>query len=102
MIGDAWPGGKDVVKLGVEARSSGSGAQGRGQSPLDPLPSVAQPGYPSGEAGHAAADPHIEADEEVRLAVVLYGGSSLCIYMNGVAQELLRLVRATAGDSFGP
>jgi patatin-related protein len=102
MIGDAWPGGKDVVKLGVEARSSGSGAQGRGQSPLDPLPSVAQPGYPSGEPGHTAADPHIEADEEVRLAVVLYGGSSLCIYMNGVAQELLRLVRATAGDSFGP
>ncbi|MEA2535415.1 MAG: hypothetical protein QOJ93_3226 [Actinomycetota bacterium] len=46
--------------------------------------------------------PKIEADEEVRLAVVLYGGSSLCIYMNGVAQELLRLVRATAGETFDP
>ncbi len=35
-------------------------------------------------------------DEEVRLAVVMYGGVSLAIYMNGVAQELYRLVRATA------
>lgn len=33
---------------------------------------------------------------EVRFAVVLYGGVSLAIYMNGVAQELLRMVRATA------
>jgi patatin-related protein len=28
----------------------------------------------------------------------MYGGSSLAIYMNGVAQEMLRLVRATAPD----
>src|SRR2546430_13813611 len=34
--------------------------------------------------------------QEIRFAVVMYGGSSLAIYMNGVAQELLRLVRATA------
>jgi patatin-related protein len=33
---------------------------------------------------------------EVRLAIVMYGGVSLSIYMNGVAQELLALVRATA------
>src|SRR4029079_13826103 len=33
---------------------------------------------------------------EVRLAVVMYGGVSLSIYMNGVAQELFHLVRATA------
>lgn len=32
----------------------------------------------------------------MRLAIVMYGGVSLCIYMNGIAQELLRLVRATA------
>lgn len=44
--------------------------------------------------------PSLDVDEEVRLAVVLYGGSSLCIYMNGVTQELLHLVRATAGQSF--
>jgi patatin-related protein len=69
MIGDAWPGGKDVVKLGVPSLDN---------------------------------EPKIEAEEEVRLAVVLYGGSSLCIYMNGVAQELLRLVRATAGQTFDP
>src|SRR5512138_101118 len=36
---------------------------------------------------------------EVRFAVVMYGGVSLAIYMNGVAQELLRLVRATASSS---
>jgi patatin-related protein len=34
--------------------------------------------------------------QEVRLAVVMYGGVSLAIYINGVAQELLRMVRATA------
>src|SRR5262249_12842730 len=35
---------------------------------------------------------------EVRFAVVMYGGVSLAIYINGIAQELLRLVRATAKD----
>ncbi len=43
---------------------------------------------------------------ETRLAVVLYGGVSLCIYINGVAQELLHLVRASApsdpGDPASP
>ena len=34
--------------------------------------------------------------QEIRFAVVMYGGSSLSIYMYGIAQELLRLVRATA------
>jgi patatin-related protein len=34
--------------------------------------------------------------QEVRFAVVLYGGVSLAIYINGVVQELLRLVRSTA------
>src|SRR5262245_17446916 len=33
---------------------------------------------------------------EVRIALVMYGGVSLAIYMNGIAQEMLRLVRATA------
>ena len=36
---------------------------------------------------------------EVRFATVMYGGVSLAIYINGVAQELLRLVRATAPES---
>lgn len=35
---------------------------------------------------------------EVRFAVVMYGGISLAIYMNGIAQELLSLVRSTAPD----
>ena len=34
--------------------------------------------------------------QEVRFAVVFYGGVSLCVYMGGVAQELLSLVRSTA------
>ncbi len=46
-----------------------------------------------------SARPFVDFDQEVRFAVVLYGGSSLAIYINGVAQELLRLVRATAPDA---
>jgi patatin-related protein len=41
-------------------------------------------------------------ERELRLAVVMYGGVSLAIYMNGVAQELLNLVRATAPDPKDP
>ena len=45
--------------------------------------------------------PSVDFDQEVRFAVVMYGGSSLAIYINGVAQELLRLVRATAPEFGG-
>ncbi len=41
------------------------------------------------------------ADREVRFAVVLYGGVSLAIYMNGIVQELFSLVRATAPAANG-
>lgn len=34
--------------------------------------------------------------QEVRFAVVLFGGVSLAVYINGVVQELLHLVRASA------
>lgn len=34
-------------------------------------------------------------EKEIRFAVVMYGGVSLAIYMNGIAQELLTLVRST-------
>lgn len=34
--------------------------------------------------------------KEIRLAVVIYGGVSLAIYINGIVQEMLRFVRATA------
>jgi patatin-related protein len=40
--------------------------------------------------------PVFAPEQEVRFAVVMYGGVSLAIYINGVAQELFRLVRATA------
>ena len=49
------------------------------------------------------SNPNVDYTKEVRFAVVMYGGVSLAIYINGVAQELLRLVRATApnGESEG-
>ena len=40
--------------------------------------------------------PEINSTQEIRFAVVMYGGVSLAIYMNGVAQELRKMVRATA------
>ncbi|HEV8590059.1 MAG TPA: patatin-like protein [Pyrinomonadaceae bacterium] len=49
----------------------------------------------------APSNPNVEYTKEVRFAVVMYGGVSLAIYINGVAQELLRLVRATADDGNG-
>ncbi len=40
--------------------------------------------------------PQCRFTQEVRLAIVMYGGVSLAIYINGIAQELYHLVRATA------
>jgi patatin-related protein len=37
-----------------------------------------------------------QLETEVRFAVVMYGGVSLAIYINGVTQELFHMVRATA------
>ena len=45
--------------------------------------------------------PRYDATSEVRFAVVLYGGVSLAIYMNGIVQELFELVRATAPSASG-
>ena len=39
--------------------------------------------------------------QEVRFALVLYGGASLAIYIHGVTQEFFHLVRATAVDAEG-
>ncbi|MEK6274362.1 MAG: patatin-like protein [Actinomycetota bacterium] len=50
----------------------------------------------------AAVDPiPFEPTQEIRYAVVMYGGVSLAIYINGVVQELLHLVRATAPGADG-
>ena len=40
--------------------------------------------------------PAVEYKQEVRFAVVMYGGVSLAIYINGISQEMLRWVRSTA------
>jgi patatin-related protein len=43
--------------------------------------------------------PAFAPEQELRVAVVLYGGVSLAIYMYGVVEELFNLVRATAPSS---
>ena len=43
----------------------------------------------------------LDVEREIRFAVVMYGGVSLAIYINGVAQELLNLVQATARSAPG-
>ena len=40
----------------------------------------------------------MDFEQEIRFALVMYGGVSLAIYMNGVTQEFFHLVRATAVD----
>jgi hypothetical protein len=45
------------------------------------------------------AHPVVDPVQEIRFAVVIYGGVSLAIYINGVVQEMLRMVRATAPTS---
>jgi patatin-related protein len=42
-----------------------------------------------------------EFENEVRFALVLYGGASLAIYIHGVTQEFFHLVRSTAVDTDG-
>lgn len=49
----------------------------------------------------AANSPPDDYRQEIRFAVVMYGGVSLAVYIHGVAQELLRLVRATSGADLG-
>ena len=44
----------------------------------------------------ASTPPPLETTREVRFAVVMYGGVSLAIYINGITQELFHMVRATA------
>jgi patatin-related protein len=51
---------------------------------------------PPAEKPPAISGPKVAPTREVRLAIVMYGGSSLAVYINGIAQELLWLVRATA------
>lgn len=61
-------------------------------------PTVAEP--TAVEGVEKRERPPLTPLREFRLAIVMYGGVSLSIYMNGVAQELFHLVRATA--SAGP
>jgi patatin-related protein len=40
-------------------------------------------------------------ENEIRFALVLYGGASLAVYIHGVTQEFFHLVRSTAVDAAG-
>ena len=40
-------------------------------------------------------------EQEIRFALVLYGGASLAVYIHGVTQEFFHLVRSTAVDADG-
>jgi len=56
-------------------------------------------GLASRKEGTSMSDrPPFLPTKEVRFAIVMYGGVSLAIYINGIAQEMLRLVRSTATD----
>ncbi len=60
------------------------------------LPSPAMNTAPAPSSPAAPAPTLYDSELEIRYAVVMYGGVSLAIYINGVAQELLDLVAATA------
>lgn len=40
-----------------------------------------------------------QIQKQIKFAVVMYGGVSLAIYINGIAQELLKMVQSTAKDN---
>jgi patatin-related protein len=69
--------------------------------PIDELPPVLHVQPPTQADTPRPDSPSGGPTREVRFAVVMYGGVSLCIYINGIAQELLHLVRATADDPPG-
>ena len=56
----------------------------------------------TGGATAATSPKEIDFEQEVRFAVVMYGGVSLAVYMNGITQELFHLVKATAPDPTHP
>src|SRR4030095_2263493 len=58
--------------------------------------SLAANELPTTTAAGVQQSPAVEYKQEVRFSVVMYGGVSLAIYINGVAQELFHLSRATA------
>lgn len=53
-------------------------------------------GVSASRPSYEDATPECDLAEEIRFAVVMYGGVSLAIYINGIAQELLNLVYASA------
>src|SRR6476620_1500593 len=96
---------KFVTNLRKAFPTSGtSGSQPPGSSANQPSgasgnQSSSASGSQSSSASGNQSKPAIDYTREVRFAVVMYGGVSLAIYINGIAQELLRWVRSTAEQS---
>lgn len=57
--------------------------------------SVSQHSMPKSTGLAASVATPLDPMQEVRFAIVMYGGVSLAIYINGITQEMLHLVRAT-------
>jgi patatin-related protein len=74
-----------------------SGPGGNEVPPSSPTASATNPETTSEGGNQQAAAPTDNYRQEIRFAIVMYGGVSLAIYIHGVAQELLRLARATSG-----
>src|SRR5713101_8361760 len=70
-------------------------------APITTAPTPTDTASEASTVSASASKPPRECDisREIRIAIVMYGGVSLAIYMNGIRQELLHLVRATAPDS---
>lgn len=67
--------------------------------------SAAPVSSPQSTGATRQGDARVEQDgfsREIRFAVVMYGGVSLSVYINGIAQELFALVRATAPSDGDP
>lgn len=70
--------------------------------PASNAPAVPPPEGSVRGPAHTVGGRTPQATQEIRIALVLYGGVSLAIYINGIVQELLNLVRATAPGALDP
>jgi patatin-related protein len=64
-------------------------------------PDIDSPGTQPASGEARRSEPAGDCQQEIRFAIVMYGGVSLAIYIHGVAQELLRLARATSDADLG-
>jgi patatin-related protein len=89
-------------RAGVPAHESGAILQARCKAESRELKVVFEGGHTMDEIREQSNSRfELQLEKELRFALVMYGGVSLAIYINGVAQEFYSLVRATAEDGTG-